>query len=75
MGQFCKTISELLWGESVGWGDVNGGFGKTIGFRTGVIGVDAHWVVGRVRVGGEIRSVKAVEIGDGRKKRGEKVFR
>jgi hypothetical protein len=75
LGKFCKTISELLWGESVGWGDVSGGFGKAIGFRTGVIGVNAHWLVGGVRVGREIRSFKAVENGDGGKKRGEKVFR
>jgi hypothetical protein len=74
LGKFCKTISELLWGESVGWGDVNGGFGKTIGFRTGAIGVNAHWVVGGVRVGGEIRAFEGVEISDGREKRGKEVF-
>jgi hypothetical protein len=74
LGKFRTTLFELLWSKSVGWGDVGGEFGETIGFRTGVIGVDAHRVVGRVRVGREIRSVKAVEIGNGRKKKGEEIF-
>ena len=74
LGKFRATLFELLWSKSVGWGDVGGGFGETIGFRTGVIGVDADRLVGRVRFGRKIRGFEAVEIGNGRKKRREEIF-
>jgi hypothetical protein len=74
LGKFGAAVSELLWGESVGWGNSNGRIGEKIGLCRGVNGFNAHWVVGGVRVRREIRAFEGVEISDGREKRGKEVF-